>query len=751
MYLDMPAVELSEELMAATFRESPYRWPIIGWEADIRGITRDDVMRHYRRYYAPGNAALVVVGDVDADEVFAAAEGHFGAIPGGDAFDRRISKEPPWRTATRIELSKTANLPHLQLLFRAPEIRSRDSEALYLLAHVLGGTKTSRLDLALLETNKAGEVHVQYHAKTDPSSFLVAVEGQPEVGLDEVEDILWRELGRLGTEEVETEELERALNQVEAHHLFAMQSPSNRGFILGWHEAHGEVTYADEIVERLRALKPADLRDTAARHFQRERSGTARLIPNGSAGGAGAGVAAAGAARALFPAGPGTELTLAGVSCPRRRFRSGLASVPVARRVTLANGMKVLLQSDRTDPVTAVSFLFHGGAVLDPVERQGLAALTVDTLERGTKALEFVEFSRRFERIGSNLSLEAGTELVHGNAMFLRRHLGSGLSLIADLLEEPGYRDGDLEIVRRLALNDLDAREDDLDDVAEDAFLRGVAPEHPYSKLPHGTRNGLAAVVAADLRSFHAEAYRSDEAHLAIVGDFDESEIDTLLAERFARLRAGGGPRLPVPSLDAGGHERVVVRTRPEKAQAKIFFGGSGLSATDPDRFAAVAMNHVLGASSIRSRLGDEIRDNQGLAYSVSSRNYERSAGGFFFVHLGTRPENVRRAVDAIRGELAKIAEGVTDAELADAKDYLTGSFPLRFTTYGRLARFWARSSFYEWPQDYLATYPDRIRALTAADLRRVAQRLVPNVKVLSVAGPVNEDLEPVGGSPGNG
>jgi zinc protease len=162
-------------------------------------------------------------------------------------------------------------------------------------------------------------------------------------------------------------------------------------------------------------------------------------------------------------------------------------------------------------------------------------------------------------------------------------------------------------------------------------------------------------------------------------------------------------------------------------------------------------MNHVLGASSIRSRLGDEIRDNQGLAYAVSSRNYERSAGGFFFVHLGTRPENVRRAVEAVRGELAKVADGVTDAELADAKDYLTGSFPLRFTTYGRLARFWARSSFYGWPEDYLATYAERIRALGPDDLRRAAQRLVAGVRVLSVAGPVDRDLEPVRGSSGNG
>ena len=532
MYRDIPAMELSEELMAATFRESPYRWPIIGFEADIEAITRDDVMAHYQRYYSPGNAVLVVVGDVDPDEVFAAAQEHFGAIPPAPSFERRIPVEPPWQTATRIDLSKPASLPHLQVMFRAPEIATPESEALYLLATVLSGTKTSRLDLALLETRRAGDAHVYYHAKTDPSGFVIEVEGTPGVPLDEVEDIVWRELDRLKSEDVEAEELERSLNQVEAHRLYANQSPSNRGFLLGWHEALGDAGYADQIVEKLRLRTPAELRQAAETYFVREHCGTARLnpvTPSEPAVGRPASLAA-----------PGSSLGLTGVSSPRRRFRSGLATVPTSRRVTLDNGLSVTLQPDHTDGIVAVALLFHGGAFLDPPGRAGLSNLTSSTLERGTKSLDFVEFSRRFERIGSNLSLDSGTELVHGGAMFLARHLTTGLGLVADLLEDPGYRADDLEITRALALNDLEAREDDLDEVCEDAFLRGVAQSHPYGNLPHGTREGLAAIETDDLRSFHREAFRADEAHVSIVGDFDEAEVEKLLVERFATLPAGG-------------------------------------------------------------------------------------------------------------------------------------------------------------------------------------------------------------------
>jgi zinc protease len=741
MYLDIPSVELGEELLAAAFRESPYRWPIIGWESDIRSMSRDDLAAHYERWYTPGNASLVVVGDVDPDGVFAAAERRFGGIAPRTVPARRIPREPELKGRVHLALERTTALPHLQILFRAPELRTRDSEALAMLANVLSGSRTSRLDLALLETNRAGDVQVHYHPKHDPSPFTVIVEGHPDVPLDEVEDILWREIEAVAARDVDPDELDRARNQVEAHQLFAMQSPSNRGFSLGWHEAHGDVGYVDRVIDNLRTLTAADLREAAARHLRRERSALARIE-----GGNGAGPARPGATSGAPPT---ASLLWPGVE--DRRHRSGLASAPAVRRLALANGMKVVLQPDRTDPVVAVSLLFEGGSALDPPGREGLASLSADTMERGPRDREFVEYSRGFERLGSQLSIAAGAELVHCDVTLLARHAGAGLSLVADLLEAPGLRENDLDVVRNLALNDLEAREDDLDDVAEDLLLRGVADEHAYARLPHGTAEGVSAVTIEDVRRFQPEAYRPDRAYLAVVGDVDEEALGRILEERFARLPAPAASRAPMPPLAGPTAARTLVRTRNEKTQAKICFGGPGLSASDPDRFAAIALNHVLGGSSIRSRLGDEIRDRAGLAYSVGSRLYERSVGGFFLVSLGTRPENVRRAVDSVRAEVARIAEGVTEAELRDARDYLTGSFPLRFTTYGRLARFWTRSTFYGWPEDYLQRYADRVRSLEPADLRRAGRRLADSARVLAVCGPVDDRLEPSGDAAGNG
>jgi zinc protease len=285
MYLDVPQVELGEELMAATFRESPYRWPIIGWEGDIRAITRDDLLAYYARWYSPGNAALVVVGDIDPEEAFARVEEKFGGIPAAGPGPRRIPREPELRAATRITLSRPVSLPHLQILVRAPEIRTRDAEALYLAANLLSGSRTARLDMALLETGLAGDVSVHYHAKSDPSAFGVSVELQPRARLEVVERVVWDEIERLASEPATDDEMERALNLVEASQVFAMQSPSNRGFALGWHEACGDVTYADTVVERMRSITKDDVQRVAASTFVRERSGTGWIVPSESENG----------------------------------------------------------------------------------------------------------------------------------------------------------------------------------------------------------------------------------------------------------------------------------------------------------------------------------------------------------------------------------------------------------------------------------------------------------------------------------
>lgn len=744
MYQDIPSVELSDELTAATLKHSPYRWPIIGYEADIKATTREDLDAHYRRFYAPNNAALVVVGDVEPDEVFAEAEKYFGGLPAGPEIERAIPKEPPFVGETRLTLERAVNLPHLQMMFHAPEIGTKQAEALSLLAVVLSGTRTSRLDLALLETHRAGDVHVQYHAKQDPSAVTVVVEGESDVPIDEVESIVWYELERVAKEGVTADELERARNQTEAHHVISQQSPSNRGFNLGWNEAHGDVNYTDEVIHRLRALTTEDLQAVARAVFRRDSVGVATMLPGGGNGGGGRGAASPSVnyrpTTFSYP-----RVMLHGVDCPRKRFRSGLQASPAVERRVLANGMKMLTQRDGTDPYVAVSMLFRGGSFLDPPTQEGLSSVTADTLERGPWGSTFVEFTQKFERLGSHLSIASGAELIHVNVSLLKRHAKAGMELLADVLENPGFREEDFAVVKSLALNDLQAREDDLEDVVEDLWFRAVAGHHPYGNLPHGTLAGVKSLTLDDVRAFASEAFRPDLGHLALVGDFDEAELRPVL-ERLGALRLPDRDPHLTAEMRSDRVDVTQVATR-DKAQAKIAWGGPGFSTADPDRLAGIVFNHVLGGSAIRSRLGDTIRDEQGLAYTVWSRNYERTRGGFFLVSMGTRPENVRQALSSIREQVTKLAEeGPTEAELQDAKDYLTGSFPLRFTTYGRLSRFWTRSSVYGWPDDYLQTYADRVRALTLDDVKRAGQRLAGAAGALAVAGAVKQDLTPANG-----
>jgi predicted Zn-dependent peptidase len=298
------------------------------------------------------------------------------------------------------------------------------------------------------------------------------------------------------------------VNQVEAGQLFSMQSPSNRGFLLGWNEAMGDLSYADTVVENLKSLTKEELQAAARAHVlaREERQRNPDSAKHASGGGS---------------------------------MSTRVTAAPRVQRVTLANGLRVLLQSDATDPVVSLSLVFEGGSTLDPRDGKdwpgswptrwsgGLAGFR-SSISRA-RSSDWDPISRRRRARSSPRCTRH----------FWRVMRPPASSTIADLLHDPGLREEDLEVVRALARTDLQARQEDLDDLAEDLFLEAIALDHPYGKLPHGRRRGIDAVTPHDLRAGYELAFRPDRGHLAIVGDFDEQAILPLLERRFGRCPMG--------------------------------------------------------------------------------------------------------------------------------------------------------------------------------------------------------------------
>jgi zinc protease len=311
------------------------------------------------------------------------------------------------------------------------------------------------------------------------------------------------------------------------------------------------------------------------------------------------------------------------------------------------------------------------------------------------------------------------------------------VALAARQLAQPAYPDAVWQRERSRWAASLREAETRPGTQASRAFAQAVYGPHPYGASP--TEASLARIDIADLRRFHANMVLPCRARVTLVGAVRRNEADALVRQLLAGLpqaRPGsaGCPALPpVPEVQALSAP-ADIRLPFAAAQAQVFLGQPGISRSDPDFFALLVGNHILGGGGFGSRLTREVRETRGLSYSVFSGFSPGRHAGAFTVGLQTRPDQAQQALDVARDTLARfVAEGPTAQELQAAKDNLVGGFPLRLDSNRKLLDNVANIAWNDLPLDYLATWTQRIEALTVAEVRTAMQRALQPGRMVSV------------------
>ena len=279
---DDPQSYLVETLMAQAFMVHPYHWPVIGWFSDLNAMTRDDLKRHYDTYYVPNNATLVVVGDIKADEVVPVIRKYFEPIPSRTVPSPQGIIEPEQRGERRIVVKREAQLPFVMATFRTPNYTNQDAYALTVLESILARGKTSRLYQSLVYEQKVAlAAGCEYdHLKTDPDLIYCFAVLKPGRRTEEVEQALYKELGRMQAEPPNDRELQRAKNQVEAAYIFEKDSTFRQAMVLGQAETVGAGwQHEEQFVERIRAVSAEDVQRVAKRYLVDETRTVGILVP----------------------------------------------------------------------------------------------------------------------------------------------------------------------------------------------------------------------------------------------------------------------------------------------------------------------------------------------------------------------------------------------------------------------------------------------------------------------------------------
>ncbi len=393
-------------------------------------------------------------------------------------------------------------------------------------------------------------------------------------------------------------------------------------------------------------------------------------------------------------------------------------------RVRSPGGVEAWLVEDHSVPVIALRVIFRGGAALDPVEKLGLANMTASLLDEGAGPLDAQAFQRRMEDLSISLSFEDALDTFGGSLKTLSVNKDAAFDLFRLAMTEPRFDAEAVERIRSGILARIKRSAADPDYLAGRLWWSRAFPEHPYGRPTTGTIETVSRIDQADLKGFVARRLARDTMYIGVVGDITPAELAPVLDRVFGALPAQAAPyALPAVAPRAGGTIAVIDRPVP---QSVVLFGESGIKRADPDFYAAFVMNHILGGGSFSSRLYQEVREKKGLAYSIGTYLYPLDWSPLILGSVATQNARVGESIALIRQEWSRMASGgVTDEELSEAKDYLTGSYVLQFDNTDKIARLLVSIQLDDLGIDYIDKRNSYLQAVTRADVARVAKRLL--------------------------
>lgn len=393
------------------------------------------------------------------------------------------------------------------------------------------------------------------------------------------------------------------------------------------------------------------------------------------------------------------------------------------QEVTSPGGITAWLVEDHGIPFTALDIRFQGGTSLDAPGKRGAVNLMTATLEEGAGAMDSQGFAAARDSLAAQIGFSSDMDGVSVSAQFLTENRDQAATLLREALVNPRFDVDAVERVKGQVLANLRAGQEDPGTLAGNLLAARSFGDHPYGTSGDGTIDSVTALTRDDVVAAWQGALARDRIHVAAAGDITPAELGLLLDRLLGDLPATGAP-LPGQAVltDKGG---VALLPFPGP-QSVVLFSQGGIRFDDPDYFAAVLLNEILGGGRFSARLMTEVREKRGLTYGIGTGLASYDHAETLVGQFQASNEKVAEAIEVIRAEWAKVAaEGVTAEELARAKTYMTGAYPLRFDGNGTIASILVGMQIMGLPTDYPATRNARVEAVTLEDVKRVAARLI--------------------------
>ena len=418
--------------------------------------------------------------------------------------------------------------------------------------------------------------------------------------------------------------------------------------------------------------------------------------------------------------------------------RTGLAPT----RTSLPNGVVVLAKAARATPAVTINLTLRAGSISDPADATGAAFLLSRLLDRGTVTRSAEEIAEELDSRGIALAVTVTRHALAIVCTCLSEDFEPVLALLGDMVMAPSLPEAEIATRKGQIITAIRQDEDNPGIRAVEALMAQLYPSgHPYGRPAKGTVESVETMTRERLSRLHADRFAPGEVCVVIVGDVEVARSTDAASRVFGEWRTLAAPPIVVPHVTpATRRERRVIQMM-NKAQADIAYGFSTITRADPAYYAFWLLNNALGEYAMGGKLGDSIRERQGMAYYVYSSLDATVIEGPLIIRAGVSPANVDRAIASIDEEIRIVRHaGLTEQELNESRQYLIGSMPRTLETNSAIARFLQTVEFFGLGLDYDVRVPDLLGRVTRDDIQAAAERaLDPDRATVVIAGPYEE------------
>jgi predicted Zn-dependent peptidase len=748
-------------LDASVFRAHPYGIPVIGWSRDIERYDCDDARDYFRTFYSPGNCVMVLVGDVDAGRVEQLARKYLGDWEHQEVPRPHVTAEEPQRGERRTAIEFDAE-PSLLMAWPAVREGHPDECALEILARILGGMASARLDRSLVQEERvASNIYSSNESQRYGGKFVIG--GSPRQGhaLGELEASILAAVSRLQNEGVSELELERAKVAMEVWWVRRLDSNLRLAFTIGGAVGTaGSPDYLFQYEERMMAVTADDVARVAREYLQPARLNVVAVErPEGSSGPlprAARGERAGASHAHGGPAGPRGTAHSQGFA---RTMKTIEAAKPVeidvpevgrdVERVVLPSGITVFVKEDHTAPAITLAFTFLGGSNTTPVEELAPFAVAGDLLTQGgTADLDPQALEDRLDELGMNFNWWIGDTQSGGRFWSLSRNFDESFDLAVAMLRQPRLDPDRLEVIKGQYIDRMRRRFDRPPGgvrVLADYLLHGDHPRLGYVT----TRAQIEALTPADVQRALDRYLGADNLYITATGDFAKAELLEAIEAKLGGWKHGAERERVWITRPPAARPGVFIVEKDVPQPAITFIQELPIDRTiSPKEHAAVEiLNEILGGSGFRSRLMERIRSDEGLTYGIYSRlNHDQREGvpGQFSISYQTRREAAGHSIAAVLEEYEKIcAEPVSEAEVREQIQAWSNSFVFNYENEAYSVRRLMDNELDEQPYDFDRQRLAEIQQVTPADVAAAARKyLDPQNVTIAIFGQLTAEDE---------